>query len=149
MLSKKILVVLVAVSCNMCFSAAQAISFSYDNYSQVSPLKYAFSFNGKDWLRPADDSLHSRDYKTIDFTDSLPMSWQVEVASGKTLRCWDAFVEPKKEVKNIVTLSKAEFAKEENLLLDVIDEGENNIFVSIIDQDGESTYSNSIVCKVE
>jgi hypothetical protein len=130
--------------------SSQALKFSYDNYSKIPSLEYSFTFNGNDWLQRNDATvLNPQEFKTIEFKPSIPLSWKIEDTTGKKIHCWDYFDKHKKPVKNIVTLNETKFTKESDLLLDIIDTGTNSILISIIDMDGNKTYSNTIACYVE
>lgn len=134
----------------MLFSApALALKFSYDNYSRVPLLKYSFTFNNNNWFQSDDaNMLAPKDFKTMEFGDSVPVSWEISPPSGKTLSCWQQGDHEKKSVKSIVTLTSLKFAKEDDLLLDIIDSDTNSFMAGIIDLDGERRYSNFIECTI-
>jgi hypothetical protein len=132
-------------------SQSQALKFSYDNYSKIPNLEYSFTFNGIDWFQHEskhDGSLvlNPKEFKTIEFKPSIPLAWKVEDITGGEIHCWDYYDKNKKEVKNIITLNEKKFTKNNDLLLDIIDAGQNNILVSIIDMDGNQAYSNTLIC---
>lgn len=129
---------------------AWALKFSYDNYSDIPLLKYSFSFNDKDWFESDDTkALAPKGFKTIEFGDSLPISWAISAPAGKTLSCITQGDHEKKPVKNIVTLNSPSAAKKNDLLLDIIDTNNRGSFLAgITDLDGERQYSNFIECTI-
>jgi len=128
---------------------ALALHFSYDNYSGIPLLKYSFTFDGNNWFKSDDANLLApKGFKTVEFGDSIPVSWEISPPAGKTLSCWQQGDHEKKSVKSIVTLTSHKSTKEDNLLLDVIDSTASGFIVGIIDLDGEQRFSNVIECTI-
>lgn len=149
--NKKILAHFCLISLMFLPLVCQAIKFTYDNYSSAPKLKCSFTYNGYDWLNSGDDNspfLSPRKFKTIEFDSTIPLAWKIEPPTDKKIYCWDFFDKQKKEVKNIVTLSRQEFSEKDDLLLDIIDNGKNSILISIIDTNGDRLYSNAIACSI-
>lgn len=126
-----------------------ALLFAYDNYSHVPLLKYSFSFTGKNWFKPDEiNSLEPKGFKTIEFGNTLPALWEITPAAGKALTCWRMDDLDKKPIKSILVLKAPETIKQDNLLLDVTDSGNQNFTAVITDLDGEKQYSDFVECNV-
>lgn len=140
---------LIALGILLFASSILALNFSYDNYSQIPLLKYSFSFTGKNWFKTDEaNELASKGFKTVEFGNAIPLFWEIESPAGKTLNCWKLGDYEKKPTKAILTLKDSEYAKEDNLLLDIIDGNAHNFRAVIIDLDGEKQYSNFIECDI-
>ena len=125
------------------------LQFSVDNYSSAPILKYSFTFNGKDWFEHQDVMyLNPWGFKTINFSGSIPIAWKIEVDNG-ILECQNYCSKEKSKVTNVVTLNFPEFMQENDLLLDVINLGNNKIMANIIDLNGNRIYSNTISCEIK
>lgn len=134
-------------------STSYALKFNYNNYSEISGLKYSFSFNGQDWITPdvfgakSPAILNRNKAGAVKFAE-LPKAWKIEAPDNVKFKCWDASDE-QKTANNIVTLHNTKFARKNDLWLDVLDNGPAGISVRIIDQDGNGVYSNTIMCNIE
>ena len=133
-------------------STSHALKFNYDNYSEVSGLKYSFTFNNNDWITPDVFGANSPmilNYKgmgVLKFAE-FPKAWKVEAPDKVKFHCWDKRDE-QKVFNNILTLNEAKLAHKNELLLDVIDNSAG-ISMHITDMDGNGVYSNTIICSVE
>jgi hypothetical protein len=133
-------------------SASYALKFSYDNYSDITGLKYSFTFNGQDWITPdvfganSPAILNRHKLSDVRFAQ-LPKAWKIEAPDKTKFHCWDKSDE-QKTFNNILTLNNIKFAHKNGLLLDVVD---NDVGVSmhITDIDGNGVYSNTIICSIE
>lgn len=134
-------------------STSHALKFSYDNYSEISGLKYSFSFNGQDWVTPdvfgasSPAILNRHNMGAVKFAE-LPKAWKIEAPDKAKFHCWDK-ADEEKSFNNILTLSNAKFAHKNELLLDIVDIDSANISMHITDMDGNGVYSNTIICSVE
>jgi len=134
-------------------SASHALKFNYDNYSEVSGLKYSFTFNGQDWIAPdifgasSPAILNRHDMGAVRFAE-LPKAWRIEAPDKAKFHCWDKSDE-QKTFNNTLTLSSAKFAHKNGLLLDITDRDSGNISIHITDMDGNGVYSNTIICNIE
>jgi len=133
-------------------STSYALKFNYDNYSEISGLKYSFSFNGQDWVAPdvfgasSPAILDRRKMGAVKFAE-LPKAWKVEAPGKIKFHCWDKSDE-QKNFNNVLILSNAKFIHKNELLLDITD-NEAGISMFITDMDGNGVYSNTIICSVE
>ena len=124
-----------------------ALEFFYDNYSKIPLLHYSFSFDGNTWQTGDSKlALMPKTTRAMEFA-TIPTAWRITTAEGKHITCRDVFT--KKPCQNIVTLSNPDFAKNDQLLLDIIDYDTNEILIRIIDIDGNKSYSNTISCLLE
>lgn len=134
-------------------STSHALKFTYDNYSEISGLKYSLTFNGRDWVTPdifgasSPTILNSYKMSAVKLAE-LPKAWKIEAPNKTKFHCWDRSDEQKK-FNNILTLKKAEFIDRDDLLLDIIDHDASGILMHITDMDGNGVYSNTIICSIE